>query len=50
MTDDDHCVPLVCIRCDSDCSKDPYHLRLNDGTVDGPACFECARYLNGAAR
>lgn len=41
-------LPLVCIRCDSDCTTDPYHLAHNDGTVEGPCCARCARYLNGA--
>ena len=42
--------PLACIRCDRDCTDDPYHLTHNDGTTDGQACFACAAYLNGASR
>lgn len=41
---------LTCFRCGADCTAQPYYLTRNDGTREGPACFECARYLNGAAR
>ena len=41
---------MTYFRCGADCTADPYYLTDNDGHREGPACFACAAYLNGATR